>query len=80
MKLIFSRGHATLHLAVTVSRCVGTSVRDISKIASGFRVTAPAQPSVTCFLVMMGDARGDKARHSAKLTCAVGQAEPEASM
>ena len=39
----FSRGHATLNLAVSV----GPSVRNIFKIASGFRITAPARPSVT---------------------------------
>ena len=44
---IFSRGHATLHLAVSVGRSVGRYVRNISKIASGFRITAPAQPSAT---------------------------------
>ena len=37
---VFSRGHATLHLAVSVGRSVGLSVTNISKIASGFRLFA----------------------------------------
>ena len=41
----FSRGHATLHLVVSV----GWSVTNVSKIARGFRITAPAQPSATGF-------------------------------
>ena len=40
---LFTRGHATLELAVLV----GTSLRNIVKIASGSRITAPAQPSAT---------------------------------
>ena len=42
--LVFSRGHATLHLAVSVGPSVGPSH---FQIASGFRTTAPAQPSAT---------------------------------
>ena len=33
---LFSRGHATLHLAVSVGPLVRWSIRNISKIASGF--------------------------------------------
>ena len=40
---VFSRGHATLELPVSV----GTSLRNIVKIVSGSRITAPAQPSAT---------------------------------
>ena len=32
---LFSRGHATLHLAMLVGRSVGRSVQNISKFASG---------------------------------------------
>ena len=50
--VIFSRGHATLHPAVSVGRTVGRSVGPLVRllhfwIASGFRITAPAQPSAT---------------------------------
>ena len=45
--LIISRGHATLHLAVSVGRSVGPSVCHIFWISSGFCITAPAQPSAT---------------------------------
>ena len=42
--LIFSRGHATLHLGLSVGRSVGPSH---FWIPSDFRITAPAQPSAT---------------------------------
>ena len=45
---IFSRGPATLHLAVSVGPSVRRSVRRSHFwIASGFRITAPTQPSAT---------------------------------
>ena len=49
---IFSRGHATQHLAVSVGRLVGMSVGMSVRpshfwIPSGYRITAPAQPSTT---------------------------------
>ena len=46
--LVFSRGHATLHLALSVGRLVGRSVgRSQFWIPSSFRITAAAQPSAT---------------------------------
>ena len=49
---IFSRGHATLHLAVSLGPSIRPSVRPSVGpshfwIASGFCFTAPAQPSAT---------------------------------
>ena len=48
---IFSRGHATLHLAVSVVRSVGMSVppvlRHIFEFRAVFCITALAQPSAT---------------------------------
>ena len=53
---LFSRGHATQHLALSVGPSVGQSH---FWIPSGFRITAPAQPSATglpcirpCFLTI----------------------------
>ena len=42
--ILFSRGHATLELAVSVGRSVG---RSDFKFSIGFRIAAPAQPSAT---------------------------------
>ena len=54
---IFSRGHATLHLVVSVGPSIGPSVRpaiDFSAFASGFRITAPAQSHETDVVVYTG--------------------------
>ena len=56
---LFSRGHATLHLAVSVGRSVDREVGPSHfLIPGGFRITAPSQPSATvlpcirpCFLL-----------------------------
>ena len=45
MIVVFSRGHATLHLAVSVSRSVRRSVTFLN--SERFFITAPAQPSAT---------------------------------
>ena len=62
---LFSRGPATLNLAVSVSKSVGRSVRPPVRPShflnpSGFRITAPAQSSATglpcirpCYLVLL---------------------------
>ena len=48
MLFILSRGHSTLHLAVSVGMSVGPSVGPSRFwILSGFCITAPAQPSAT---------------------------------
>ena len=44
---IFSRGLATLELAVSVGRSVGRSVRNKNKMQAFFCYSAPAHPSAT---------------------------------
>ena len=44
LTFLFSRGHVTLHLAMSVDMSVCPSR---FQIPSGFHITAPAQPSAT---------------------------------
>ena len=82
-RALFSRGHATLHLAVSV----GTSVRyEFCWIPSNYCITAPAQSSATvlpcirpCFLSRSQQAYKHKYKHRAgnmkQMECVLGWIE-----